>query len=80
MAADSGVLRQSLLRAAGLAIEVGDGSFRLKKSFEAADRLARRMVIVGEDEVSSDIFTVKNFAAAEQIKVPRSELVTALKS
>ncbi len=68
------------LRAAGLAIEVGDGSFRLKKSFEAADKLARRMVIVGEDEISSDIFTVKNFAAGEQIKVPRSELVTALRS
>src|SRR5207249_11746014 len=28
------------LRAAGLAIEVGDGNFRLKKSFEAADKLA----------------------------------------
>jgi histidyl-tRNA synthetase len=36
------------LRAAG--IEVGDGGFRLKKSFEAADKLARKMVIFGEDE------------------------------
>src|ERR1700722_16464453 len=32
------------LRRAGLSVEVGDGSFRLKKSFEAADKLARRMV------------------------------------
>src|ERR1700678_2111135 len=31
------------LRRAGLSIEVGDGTFRLKKSFEAADKLARRM-------------------------------------
>jgi histidyl-tRNA synthetase len=67
------------LRGAGLSIEVGDGSFRLKKSFEAADKLARRMVIVGEDEVSSGILTVKDFAAGEQTKVPRSDLVSALR-
>jgi hypothetical protein len=29
------------LRRAGLRIELGDGSFRLKKSFEAADKTAR---------------------------------------
>ena len=61
------------LRAAGLAIEVGDGSFRLKKSFEAADKLARRMVILGEDEIASGILTVKDFSAGEQTKVPRAE-------
>jgi histidyl-tRNA synthetase len=67
------------LRRAGLSVEVGDGSFRLKKSFEIADKLARRIVILGEDEASSDIFTVKNFASAEQTKVPRSELAAALR-
>src|SRR6185312_12878647 len=36
------------LRRAGLSVEVGEGAFRLKKSFEAADKLARRMVILGE--------------------------------
>ncbi|HEY6376975.1 MAG TPA: histidine--tRNA ligase [Edaphobacter sp.] len=69
----------SELRRAGLSIEVGDGSFRLKKSFEAADKLARKMVIIGEDEVSSGILTVKDFAAGEQTKVPRSDLVSALR-
>ena len=69
----------SELRRAGLSIEVGDGSFRLKKSFEAADKLARKMVIVGEDEVSSGILTVKDFAAGEQTKVPRAELAAALR-
>ncbi len=67
------------LRRAGLAVEVGDGSFRLKKSFEAADKLARRMVIVGEDEVSSGILTVKDFSAGEQTKVPRAELAEFLR-
>jgi histidyl-tRNA synthetase len=67
------------LRAAGLTIELGDGSFRLKKSFEAADKLARRMVIVGEDEVTSGVFTVKDFSAGEQSKVPRADLAAFLR-
>jgi histidyl-tRNA synthetase len=68
------------LRRAGLSVEVGDGSFRLKKSFEAADKLARRMVIVGEDEVSSGILTVKDFSAGDQTKVPRAELASFLRA
>ncbi|HMG03340.1 MAG TPA: histidine--tRNA ligase [Edaphobacter sp.] len=67
------------LRREGLTVEVGDGAFRLKKSFEAADKLARRMVIFGEDEATSDILTVKDFSAGEQTKVPRAELAAALK-
>jgi len=67
------------LRAAGLGVEVGDGSFRLKKSFEAADKLARRMVILGEDEIASGILTVKDFSAGEQTKVPRAELADFLR-
>src|SRR5579875_2324150 len=42
------------LRAAGLAVEVGDGSFRLKKSFDAADRVARSIAILGEDELAAE--------------------------
>jgi histidyl-tRNA synthetase len=68
------------LRATGLRVEVGEGTFRLRKSFEAADKLAHRMVIVGEDEVSSGIFTVKYFEAGEQTKVPRAELAAVLRS
>jgi histidyl-tRNA synthetase len=67
------------LRRAGLSVEVGDGTFRLKKSFEAADKLARRMVILGEDEVASGILTVKDFSAGEQTKVARAELADALR-
>ena len=72
------VLAQELRRA-GLAVEVGDGNFRLKKSFEAADKLARRIVIVGEDEVSSGILSIKDFSAGEQTKVARAELADALR-
>ena len=62
------------LRATSLRVELGDGSFRLKKSFEAANKLARAIVILGEDEVASGILTVKRFASGEQFKVPRDQL------
>jgi histidyl-tRNA synthetase len=66
------------LRREGLKIELGDGSFRLKKSFEAADKAARQIVILGEDELQSGILTVKDFATGIQTKVPRSELTAFL--
>src|SRR5579862_1309404 len=66
------------LRRAGLSIDLGDGSFRLKKSFEAADKAARRIVILGEDELQSGILTVKDFASGTQTKVPRAELAAFL--
>jgi histidyl-tRNA synthetase len=66
------------LRRAGLTIELGDGSFRLKKSFEAADKTARAIVILGEDELKSGILTVKTFATGVQTKVPRAELASSL--
>jgi histidyl-tRNA synthetase len=66
------------LRRAGLSVELGDGSFRLRKSFDAADKCARRIVILGEDELQSGILTVKDFATGTQSKVPRAELVNFL--
>jgi histidyl-tRNA synthetase len=66
------------LRHTGLYIELGDGSFRLKKSFEAADKTARRIVILGEDELQSAILTVKDFSTGIQTKVPRAELAQFL--
>jgi histidyl-tRNA synthetase len=66
------------LRHQGLWIELGEGSFRLKKSFEAADKTARQIVILGEDELQSGILTVKTFATGIQTKVPRAELAVFL--
>ena len=68
------------LRRAGLSVEVGDGTFRLKKSFEAADRVARHIVILGEDEVVSSTATVKTFATGEQVKVDREKLSDFLRT
>jgi histidyl-tRNA synthetase len=66
------------LRREGLSVELGDGSFRLKKSLEAADKAARRIVILGEDELQSGILTVKDFSTGNQSKVPRAELAAVL--
>ncbi len=58
-----------------LVVELGDESFRLKKSFEAADKIkARYILIVGENEVKADAFALKHLASGEQITVPRAEL------
>jgi histidyl-tRNA synthetase len=67
------------LRRAGLSVEVGDGTFRLKKSFEAADRVARHIVILGEDEVATNTLTVKTFSTSLQSKLAREEVAHFLK-
>jgi histidyl-tRNA synthetase len=66
------------LRREGFRIELGDGSFRLKKSFELGNKLARMIVILGEDEQQSGTLTVKNFATGEQTKAPRAQLAALL--
>jgi len=58
----------------GLRIEVGDGSFRVKKSFEMASKVASNIILVGDDELASNNFTVKTFISGNQEKVHRSEL------
>ena len=63
------------LRRHDLVVELGDDAFKLKKSFESADRTgAKYILIVGENEVKADVFTLKNLATGEQISVPRAEL------
>jgi histidyl-tRNA synthetase len=63
------------LRRHDLIIELGDESFRLKKSLETASKIgARYVVIVGENEVKAGAFALKNLASGEQVTVPRTEL------
>jgi histidyl-tRNA synthetase len=63
------------LRRHDLVVDLGDESFRLKKSFEAADKMgARYILIVGENEVKANAFALKHLASGEQVTVPRTEL------
>jgi histidyl-tRNA synthetase len=67
------------LRRAGLIVDVGDENFRLKKGFEAAGKLgAKYAILVGENEVASGNFAVKNLASGEQVAIARAELETRL--
>jgi histidyl-tRNA synthetase len=68
------------LRTAGLTIEVGDGTFKLRKSFDTADTLARHIILLGEDELSTNTVTLKTFATGVQTKVDRSYLIAELRS
>jgi histidyl-tRNA synthetase len=63
------------LRRHDLVVELGDDSFRLKKSFEAATKAgAKYILIVGENEVKADAFALKNLSSGEQVQVARGEL------
>jgi histidyl-tRNA synthetase len=63
------------LRRHDLVVDLGDETFRLKKSFEAATKAgAKYILIVGENEVKADAFALKNLATGEQVSVPRADL------
>jgi histidyl-tRNA synthetase len=69
------------LRRHDIVVEMGDESFRLKKSLETASKLgARCVVIVGENEVKSGTFAVKTLATGEQVSVPREELARKIQA
>jgi histidyl-tRNA synthetase len=79
MNAEAALLARELRRH-DLVVELGDESFRLKKSFEAAEKAgAKYILIVGENEVKSDTFALKNLATGEQIQVPRGDLAAKIR-
>ncbi len=68
------------LRRQDIVTELGDETFRLKKSFETAAKLgARQVLIVGENEVVTGAFALKNQETGEQVSVPRSELAERIR-
>jgi histidyl-tRNA synthetase len=63
------------LRRHDIVADLGDETFRLKKSFETASKLgARFILIVGENEAKAGAFALKNLESGEQVSVPRAEL------
>lgn len=68
------------LRQHDLVVELGDDTFRLKKSFEAATKAgAKYILIVGENEVQANAFALKNLSTGEQVSVERTELPTKIR-
>jgi len=68
------------LRRKDLVVELGDESFRLKKSFEIADKLGAKYILIsGENEFSTGVFALKNLSTGEQAQVPRDSLAAAIR-
>ena len=68
-----------ILRRHDIVVELGDESFRLKKSLETASKLgARYALIAGENEISTGVFALKKLATGEQTAVARDALVRAI--
>ena len=62
------------LRAQGISVERSTDK-KLKRALEVASKSgARFALIIGDDEVSSGSYSLKDMAAGEQVKVSRSEL------
>jgi len=69
------------LRRHDVIAELGDETFRLKKSFEVASKVgARYILIVGENEVKAGAFALKNLESGEQVSVPRAELAQKIQA
>jgi histidyl-tRNA synthetase len=69
------------LRRHNIVAELGDQTFRLKKSLETGSKLdAKYALIVGENEVSTGVFALKNLATGEQKSVARNELAGAIRA
>lgn len=63
------------LRRQGLVVISGDESFRLKKSLETASKIgAQRVLIVGENEVNSGQFALKDLSSGKQITLSLEQL------
>jgi histidyl-tRNA synthetase len=69
------------LRSQNVIAELGDETFRLKKSFEAATKIgAKFILIVGGNEVQSGTFALKKLSSGEQVDISRAELAKKIQS
>jgi histidyl-tRNA synthetase len=69
------------LRREGVVVVLGDESFKLKKSLETASKTgARFALIVGENEVNSGQFALKNLSEGKQVNAGRGEIAGLVKS
>ena len=66
------------MRVRGFNVEVGDGAFRLKKSFEAAEKVSPLIGIIGEDERLKNVVKVKDFSSGDQFTLDCKQLAARL--
>jgi histidyl-tRNA synthetase len=69
------------LRDSGVSVELPPEEMKFKKSLALADKLgARYALIIGEDEVASQTYTLKRLSDAEQKKLNENDLLEYLES
>jgi histidyl-tRNA synthetase len=69
------------LRRQNVIVSLGDETFRLKKSLETASKTgARYALIVGENEVNSGQFALKNLATGEQVSISRDQIAPTIQA
>jgi histidyl-tRNA synthetase len=69
------------LRRHDIVVELGDESFRLKKSLETAAKVgAKYALIAGENELSTGVFALKALATGRQDSVPRPDLAARIQN
>ena len=74
-----GIKITNILRMNGFSSEIDGMSRNIKGNFKQADRLnAKYIIIIGEEEVKSNILTVKNNNTKEEYKVNVDELIEFL--
>ena len=79
LAAASRLVRE--LRAQGLSVEIDYDPMKIKKAMGVASKLqARFAIIIGEGELSSGKYQVKDMAAGQQEEVEPGNIVSYLKA
>jgi histidyl-tRNA synthetase len=69
------------LRDSGVSVELPPEEMKFKKSLGLADKLgARYALIIGEDEVASETYTLKRLSDADQKKLNENDLLEYLES
>jgi histidyl-tRNA synthetase len=69
------LLARDLRRCGGTSVEVSTDA-KLKRALETANKLgARFALMVGDDEIASGLYTLKNMNSGEQEKVGREQLI-----
>ncbi len=69
------------LRKAGIRAEINHCSRSLKAQFKYADKIkAKLVIVVGDNEISNNSFTLKNMLNGEQISVSGDKLIDRIKN
>ena len=69
------------LRQQGIVVIAGDDTFKLKKSLETASKMDIRFaLILGENEVNSGQYALKNLSTGEQASVGKGEIAGIVKT